>query len=304
MTSTTHSTADPSVAHAAGEGSGAAVGAALRPLNPTSEEPLDLDDEPSDDQSPTVRALSELFGGLEVVDSALELESGTRVDWVGLDPEGDLVLVLPISGRGGSSLTAVLDLVAFAQDHAQVLRRAHARAVQAQSARLRLVAVAEFFDAETLRRLGALAPCGVELVRLGALRSARGERLYALAMGLPSTGASPPVPVPRGDDVETLLVGLPEASSERLRSVLRRLERLDDSLDVRVVRDGLAWYQGSEMLARVEVRSNGDAVGIVPGHASRPLGVRQGVELFLDEAVAAFVERTAAGEFGDGEFDD
>lgn len=251
--------------------------------------------------SPVARAVSELLGGLRVVDQGLELDSGVRVDWVSVDRSGDLVLLMPVSGRGASSLASVLDLCAFATTHGDVLRRAYDCSPEA---RLRLVVVAELFEEDVLRRLSVLD--GVELVRLNALRSQRGERVFALPVGpapAPVAVSPPPPRPPVTDDIEALLAPLSEETASNVRAVLRRLERLDDSLSVRTLRDGLAWYQGDEMLARVELHSDGDAVGVVPGRASRPLGGRQGVDLFLDEAVAAFVDKVAGDVLADADMD-
>ncbi|MHC4261410.1 MAG: hypothetical protein ACYSWX_02735 [Planctomycetota bacterium] len=252
----------------------------------------------------TLRALSELFGGLDVVDRALELDSGVRIDLVALGPGGELFLVLPVSGRGGSCLAAVLDLIAFSQSHATVLTNAYGADVGAVEY-LRLVVVAEHYDDDVLRRLTCLKPCGVEIVRLGALRSSRGERVFAALVD--SSDTIEPVfeertveVTPAVSDLDQQLRSMPAETASHVRDIARALQRIDDSLQATPARDGFVWSQDGDVLARLEVRDDGELVGTVPGRGSRPIAGRQGVETFVDETVAAFVDRTISSD----EFDD
>ncbi|MEO0652457.1 MAG: hypothetical protein AAFZ65_17425, partial [Planctomycetota bacterium] len=177
----------------------------------------------------TAAALREYLGGLEIVDDGLELESGVRVEHVGRDVSGNLCLILMLSGRGSSSLAAALDLVAFARSHRSVLLQVYG--IEARR-RVRVVLVAEHYDTDLRRRLEALEPCGVELVRIGALRTARGERLFALSLSEPPIQVAPAADAAAADrselNLETFLCRLEPGLAERVQSIVSRFARIDE----------------------------------------------------------------------------
>jgi hypothetical protein len=268
------------------------------PQNPAAPPPApDLD---STRRSPLVLALQEVVPGWQVVDQRLELDSGVLVDLVGVDRGGRVVLVLRVAGRGHSGLTAALDALAFAQRHGAVLRRAYAAERGEESQSVRVLAVSEHFDEDVRRRLSALAPCGLELVQLGLLRSAAGERLYALLQGPPAQerpADSPAIPFPEvRDSLEATLATADEDKRKQLRLIAGRLGRLDENLTMRTNHRGAAWFLDGEPLASIELRAEGQWVGSVSGRPGRELRGASGLDAFIDEVVAAYMDRAGGAE--------
>lgn len=260
--------------------------------------PLDRPDEPheghprpraargrSDDA--LVAALEAAIPGFELADEGLELDAGPLVDLLGVDGEGRLVLVLRAAGQGPSSVAAVLDVVAFAQRRVAVLTRHLANDRLRADLPFRLVVLAENYAPDVRRRLSALGPCGVELMEFGALRTASGEHSYVLPLGGEPAAAAPTVRV----GLEPALAELGDEQRQKMRAIARRLERLDDGLEVQAARRSVSWVLGSEVLARVDFPLDAPPRGLIPGRSARTLGAPHDVELFLDEVVASYVDR-------------
>jgi len=233
-------------------------------------------------------ALSVAISGFECIDERLELDVGPRVDFVGSDGLGQLLLVLRIGGRGQSSVSATLDVVAFAQRHSEVLCRHLGTGRLRADLPTRIVILADNYESDVRRRLLALKPCGVELMELGALRSAAGERLFVL----PLEGDShAPAPTKR-TGLEPAVANLPDEQRQKIRSIARRLERLDEGLEIQATRHSVSWFLETEVVARVDFPSDAPPRGLIPGRSARTLGGPHDVELFLDEVVASYVERS------------
>lgn len=232
-------------------------------------------------------ALGVAVPGFEAVDEQLELDDGPVVDYVAVDGVGHLVLVLRTAGRGPSSVAAVLDVLSFSQRRGLVLCRLLNVPRLRADMPTRLLVLAEAYEPDVRRRLSALKPCGVELFEVGSLRSAAGERAFVLPLDADPNHA---VAQPRAG-LEPALADLTDEHRQKVRTIARRLERLDDNLQVQASRRSVSWFLGPEVVARVDFPVDSPPRGLIPGRSARTLGAPHDVELFLDEVVASYVDR-------------
>src|SRR5262245_56985460 len=65
--------------------------------------------------------LAQVFNDFEIVDRDLELGEDRRVQFVGIDAAGRLVLVLIVAGDGVEPILAALDAITYAQKNRTVL---------------------------------------------------------------------------------------------------------------------------------------------------------------------------------------
>ncbi|WP_145063794.1 hypothetical protein [Engelhardtia mirabilis] len=236
---------------------------------------------------PLLDAIGAVIPGFELVDEQLELDAGPRVDLIGVDGMGQLLLVLRVSGHGPSAVTAVLDVMAFLQRHGGVLCRHLAVPRLRPELVGKVVVLAEHWEPDVRRRLGALKGCGVEMMEVGTLRSAAGDRLFVL----PLEGEPNPTGQPLRTGLEPALADLADEQRQKIRAIARRLERLDDSLQIQATRQSVSWFLGAEVVARVDFSADAPPRGLIPGRSARNLGAPHDVELFLDEVVASYVDR-------------
>jgi len=243
-----------------------------------------------------VPGLREGLGGFEVIESDLELGGGLRADLVGVDGGGRIVMVLLTSGRGSKTVLLALDA------HARVRRDLELIARHLDSPRIRpelpprIVLVARCFSGRVIERLMPLLSRTIDAMEVHTLASSEGERTYLVPVGPPGAVG---LASATNDTPETFIEALPEDLAELARSLIERMERMDEEVEAAASRTAVSWSLGGQAFARLALAGS-ELRGSVPARAEdRPIHSRVDAELFLDDALAGY-----AGMLGLGELDE
>lgn len=232
-----------------------------------------------------VRGLGELYAGFEVVDRELDLGEGRRVDWVGVDSTGRLVLVLLVREDGVEPVIAALDALAFVQRNRGVL------AGHLQNQRLRpdvspvVALVAESFSDRLLGRLSGLDAEAVRLFELRTVTSARGEHVYLAP--IEARAAREAVTAPRGAEVFLSRLDVERRALAEL--VLKRIGRIDDLVGYTASEKTVTWRWQGELLCSLSSVDDQLDARIEPGGGSQPLTSSADLEAFVDLALGRYV---------------
>jgi len=235
--------------------------------------------------------LAEAVPGLVVVDRDLEVAPGRTVDLVGVDAARRPVFVLLVGGdgtgaAGEESLLSVAATLVFARRHKSLLGR-HWRVDPPPRLDLEpaVVLVSDTFEREALDRLALLGGVDLRLFEVREVKSEAGHRIYLV----PGTvGAGAPGREPTLDD---FLSGLPGDLADTARTLIGRVERVDDGLERRVAPNGVHWsFEGraSGSLLWVDGRLEGGVPGS-GGLRSEPRIVRGAPD--VDDFVEAVLVR-------------
>ncbi len=232
------------------------------------------------------RGLTEIFSGFEIVDRELDLGENRRVDWVGVEATGRLVLVLLVEGDGVEPVLGALDALAFVQRNRSVL------AGHLQSHKLRpevapiVALVAESFSDRLLGRLSGLNGEMTRLFELRTVASARGEHVY-LAPIQPAPARAAML-APRGTEV--FVRGLDPSLKPLAELVLKRVARIDDQLSSAASEKAITWRWNGELLctlATVDDQLEGQAH---PDGNPVRVGAAADVEAFVERALQRYVD--------------
>lgn len=229
--------------------------------------------------------LAAVFTDFEVVDEDLDLGEERRVQLVGTDAAGRLVLVLLVQGDGVEPILAALDAISFVQRNRGVL------ANHFQSARLRpevapvIALVSEGFSDKLLGRLSGLSSELVRLFELRKVSSARGEHTYLAPIAPGSSREA----IVASRASETFVRALPAAQRELADLSLRRIGRIDDQLVSSATEAQVTWRMAGELvccLMSVDDRLEGQ---VPPDGRPRRIASVADVEAFVDEALKRYV---------------
>ena len=236
--------------------------------------------------------------GLEFVDRDLELEGELRVDYVGLDTRGRLLLVLLANEDDDATLLMALDVLVYARENLGLLARHLGKGRLRSDLGALVVLVAERFSTRLIARLEPLLDC-VRLFEMRELRSKAGSASYLVPVGAASATELDRAPLGPVDFVTTL----PEEVRELGYLAVRRVSRIDSELQCQTRSDGLVWrFHGSEICSLA--RGSGGLEGTVATHGPRvPIRTLRDVEVFVEEALAYTVEREADERGEGGELD-
>lgn len=241
--------------------------------------------------------LGEVYPDLEIVDRELELRRGLHAEVVGVDANGGLVLVLIHGGDDDRAVLNVLDALAFADRHRDLMV-GHLRIGRLDpDAGAQAILVGRSFSSGVVERLGCLESGRVRLVEVRSLRSARGERSYLIPReGSASTGRRVD---PSGHDVLPFLSALGSSLRPVAQLLLRRIERLDDQLACEASEQRIRWLlEGSELVVveRTEVGMEARVGGSGP---RRPVRDTLTVECLLDDVLNGYVGLLEYGPLGE-----
>ncbi|MCK6445555.1 MAG: hypothetical protein L6Q99_04120 [Planctomycetes bacterium] len=237
-----------------------------------------------------VRGLGELYAGFEVVDRELDLGEGRRVDWVGVDSTGRLVLVLLVREDGVEPVIAALDALAFVQKNRGVL------AGHLQNQRLRpdvspiVALVAESFSDRMLGRLSSLNAEAVRLFELRTVASARGAHVYLAP--IEARPAREAVIAPRGAEVFLSRLDVERRALAEL--ALKRIGRIDDLVGYTASEKTVTWRWQGELLCSLSSVDDQLDARIEPGGAGERLTSTADLEAFVDLALARYVDLLGA----------
>lgn len=232
--------------------------------------------------------LSEVIPGFAVLDRDLEIGDDRLANLVGVDQGGHLTLVLVVEGDQAEAVLEVLDALAFARQHAGLLRR-HLDVRELNPDRdPRVVAVAERFDEVVVGRLTPLVGRELSLFEIRTLRSARGDRAYLTR----AAGEEGELEVGM-DSPELFIASLPTDSADVASTVIRRLERVDDEIHRAASRTQVLWRKDGELVARIGW-SDGTLSGFVDPDPD-PMRLRAATD------VDPFVERVLERYWGEVE---
>lgn len=248
-----------------------------------------------------IHGLGEVYPDLEIVDRELELRRGLLAEVVAVDGNGVLILVLVHGGDDDRAVLSVLDALAFADRHRDLMV-GHLRIGRLDpDAAAQAILVGRGFSSGVVERLGCLEPGRVRLVEVRSIKSARGERSYMIPReGGASTGRRVHT---SGHDVLPFLTAL----GSRLRPVahllLRRIERLDDQLVCEASDQRIHWMLEGSDLVILERTEGGMEARVGGSDARRPVRDTLTVECLLDDVLNAYVgllEHGPMGPEGDG----
>ena len=230
--------------------------------------------------------LGALISGLEFVDRDLELEPNLRVDYVGLDTRGRLLMVLLVNEDDDATPLLALDVLAYARQNLTLLAR-HLTKGRLRSDLTPLVAlVAERFSSRLIARLEPLRET-IRLFEVRELRSSGGSASYLVPVG---GGGELEAPASTSGSID-FVVGLPEEERELGYLLVRRISRIDDDMECRPLQNGLSWsYNGAEICS---IRKGPEGLfGVITQDGPRmSIRTSREVEAFVEEALAYQVER-------------
>jgi hypothetical protein len=217
-----------------------------------------------------------------------------RADLAGVDAGGRLVLVYLAGEDEDRSTLEVLDLLAFARRQTLLIVRHLSSPKIAEQLDPRVIVVLDSGDSLLAMRLSVLSGAGLELLKLGSVKSAAGEQSYLMPHA-PEPGSVSLTPA----GVDRFLEALPTELRELGRGLCESLSRLDDDLNVEASIESVTWYFRDSPLVRLESRG-GRLRGVVgvQGQAHDLSSARQADE-FLEEALSHLV--TKMGQFSTGE---
>jgi hypothetical protein len=242
--------------------------------------------------SACARILPEVLPGTEILDRDLAIGPDRRVPLVLADPNGRLVLALPLEESHDAALLLVLDALAFAQEHGALVRR-HVEALRVDVELSAAVwAIARDFSPEFLGRLRATEARALRVLRLVTVESRRGSRAYLQDVPMQRPA--------RASDEPALFDDLPPERRELAQRLVRRIERLDEELEP--ARDGtaLVWRLREEPVCALQVRGDGLEARLPDDAEAAAISNAVQLERFLERAVERYLAllRGRAGRLG------
>ena len=230
--------------------------------------------------------LADVLLGFEVIDRDLAFDEGGRADLVGVDGSGRPVLVL-VGGEDSDRIALeVLDTLSYARRHAVLLAR-HLRSPRLRpGAEARLLLVQPSPDPRLVDRLLPLLGRGVEIFGVRTLSSAGGERSYLVPLEPPRPSGGLGRPQSGG----AFLEDLSGMQRELCRTLVQRMRRLDDELEVEGGPSGILWSVQGETLAQVERGEGGLRGGVAPDFEPRRLVAERDVDRFVESAMTRLVQ--------------
>ena len=227
--------------------------------------------------------------------------AGTVVDLVGLDGEGRLVLGLLGSGSADDATTA-LKALAFVRRRGGELAEHLGRTIERAASRARVVLVAEAATRELCDLVAPLEVAGVELFETHIIESHRGARTFVSTVSVDGAGSiqadEPPAqeassaPSQRERPDEEHAGGVAEAveRTDRLaQDLIRRIERLDDRLDVRRSATLIRWSLAGHDLCSLDLGGDRPRGGLGQAEAQHELTDAAAVETFLQGVMERFL---------------
>ena len=234
--------------------------------------------------------LSEILPELEVLDRELVFDEGGRADLAVVDGSGRLTLVLLAEDLDRTPLD-VLDTLSFVRRHASLFSHHYRRKIQPELEPHVLV-VSPSGDERLTLRLKPLLGHGLELYGVRTLSSRSGERSYLVPLVPTQTAAEQP----GAHGEEAFLEALPRDLYSFGSTILERVGRLDDELELTANRDSLVWRFRGEILVRVE-RAGDTLRSSVSPHTDRNLLDGEGaLEVLLEAALARLVSFLGGNE--------
>lgn len=249
---------------------------------------------PEHDLEALESGLAEALPELQVLDREVELEGESRAELVGVDTLGHLVLVLVVDGAEESCVPQALDALAFARRNAELLAR-HLDSPRLQPGLPpRVVLVAQTFAPLVKARLAPLSGREAELFELRTLRSRSGEHAYLIAASTAEAGPS----AIRNVGPEVLVGRLPVQRRKVAERLVASMQRMDEELDLTVAGNRLVWHLGDDVVAWLELESDGLRGSIPPEH--EPLQVAGGadVDAFVGAAMGRYAALLSSAEAG------
>jgi len=254
------------------------------------------------------RALAAAPHGIEVLDHGLSVSTTeVRIDLVGVDSQGRLVLVLFVAGDAEDALFA-LRVVALVRRHGGQLAEHIGRALEDPGLRARVVLVAGRATRELSELVEPLAAGGVELFETCTVESRRGMRTFLVSppamagAGLARLADTRPEDLGPGA-LESAAPGRGDApSGSEPSSVVaelgRRIERIDDRIEGERTATALCWRLNGQELCYVALDGEVPLGYLESGDDGCLLGDTAAAEGFLAnvlERYLAFAEGPPAG---------
>ncbi len=193
--------------------------------------------------------LEEIVPGLEILDRDLVFDEGGRADLVGVDPLGNLYLVLLAEGEVDRIVLDALDAYAFAERNSGLLSRHLGRKQPAANTQVIVICLEP--SQRLYERFLPLRTHGVGLYRVRTLRSASGEHSYLVPWG----DSDSPSDVRGG--VERFLAKLAPGKAALVQGLSDKLSRLDQSLHPEAQNGSLVWRSDGEDVVRLEAGHDG-----------------------------------------------
>jgi hypothetical protein len=244
-------------------------------------------------------AVEEALTGVRILDRALEFDDGTRADLAGTDSAGRIVLVRLANEDADRSALGVLDLLAFAHAHADLLARHLGLPRASASCEPRVVVILEPDDRVLAARLGAVSGAGLELHDLRTVKSAAGERAYLVVRAGVGAGGVRDVQ----SALQRFLEALAPENAELGRELCARLARLDDDLRTEASTDAVAWFYRDRPLVRLESRSGRLSGSVGADGRGQELTGRRDADALLEAALTRLMEEVGRPSPGDADAD-
>lgn len=253
--------------------------AAAQPAQPAREGP----DGGRPDRREVAPALARAPHGIEVLDHGLALSKTTRVDLVGVDGAGRLVLVLLVAGAAADA-HAALEALAFVRRRGQQLAEHLGRPLARASETARVMLIAGAATRALCDLVAPLAVAGIELCEVCELESHRGTRTFVGPVSGRATSVAAAAGRP-GDQARDEAGDEPgrSARDELLEDLVRRIERIDERIEVERSAKTLRWRLDGRELCSLSFG------GALPG--GRVGGDEQRIELDDGAVAEAFLER-------------
>jgi len=243
-------------------------------------------------------AVEEALAGVRILDRALVFDDGSRADLAGVDSSGRVVLVRLASDDGDRATLGVLDLMAFARGHVELIARHLGAPRSTATVDPRVIVILEPADEVLAARLGAVTGAGLELYDLRTVKSAAGERAYLVAR---SSGMVSGVDVQA--TLQRFLDTLPPEKEQLGRELVARLARLDDELRTEATADAVAWFFRDRPLVRLESKSGRLSGAVGSDGRALDLSAPRDADELLEAAVTRLMEEVGrldeGGEDGD-----
>ncbi|MFT4541972.1 MAG: hypothetical protein ACI841_001317 [Planctomycetota bacterium] len=238
--------------------------------------------------------LGALISGLEFVDRDLELDAELRVDYIGLDTRGRLLLVLLVNEDDDATPLMALDVLAYARENLHLLSRHLTKGSLRADLDPLVALVAERFSTRLAARMLPLRE-SIRLFEVRELRSSGGSASYLVPVGGPELAE----PESASDGPVDFVALLPKDQRDLGYLLVRRISRIDTELECQASPDGLTWhYEGDEIcsIRQVPTGIEGRVAGDGPRVAIRSA---RDVEVFIEEALGYQVERSEEPIDGD-----
>ena len=243
-------------------------------------------------------ALAEVLPGYMTLDRDLILEHGLTASLVGLDGEGRLLLVMEsarmISLEGDDLVLVALDALAWALAHRGLLARHVGGEAIDIDAPPRIVLVCDEIRPAVLRRLGALPSSCIQLFERRELCTSGARSTYLLPVGpkepeLRELSSAAPA--------KGFLGGLDDEERRLAELLLRRIDRLDETLECTGGESGIRWLLAGDEICDIATGPDG-LIGTVPGEE---IDMVLSGELDVDQFVEAMIVRYLSMGQGLGE---